>query len=382
MSFARYAPHLAASFCLAAAASAQATIVINSTLSSVTANVDVRVLQEQFTLDSVAPNLSSITRSVTGTVASVTSSALATAVQDDSFTVGAGGITLTRHASAVIDGYGYGTAQAIAALSINFTVTGQAETVGGQLIDGAFSAHRIAGAPASPSWVFGVGVAQIGAHLPGSMGTMTLQPGTYTGNTYSLVQQSNCFDGSVDSPCGFGGSDSSTMSLMFSNAVFGPGATQQNPLLPNAGATPPGGGMGFVGVHGGAWFDPPLAGGFDFKTTDGAKFTKILGFPTGFTGSFEVLADGSSLGFFGSNDALDFVGRLGHAVGSFSIRNIVPGVDPGSPTAFPMALDFDQELASFTMTPLSAVPEPANAALLLAGLWTFGLARRRRLRRA
>ena len=106
-----------------------------------------------------------------------------------------------------------------------------------------------------------------------------------------------------------------------------------------------------------------------------------MSFPTGFSAEFEVLVNNISLGFFNTDQSVNFTELLGHGVSSFAIRNITPGVDPASLTAFPIQLAFNNATASFTMTPVisgTTVPEPSTLMLLGAGAMVFGLSRQRR----
>jgi len=147
------------------------------------------------------------------------------------------------------------------------------------------------------------------------------------------------------------------------------GSTQDNPVLPDL--TLPGQ-FAFENVPSGLWYDPILANGYDFQTTDGSLFTSILDLPTGFSDRFTVTTDGNVLGEFGPGESVDF----GSGVSSFSISGINPGTDPNDNLAFPIQLAFDTSIASFTMTPV-VVPEPTSSLACLA-MGTVALARRRR----
>ena len=98
-----------------------------------------------------------------------------------------------------------------------------------------------------------------------------------------------------------------------------------------------------------------------------------MSLPTGFSAPFEVLAENTSLGFFGIDTSVNFLELLGHGVSAFTVRGITPGVDSTSPIAFPIQLDFDTETASFTMTPVvtpgngggNNVPDAGSTAMML-----------------
>jgi hypothetical protein len=126
-----------------------------------------------------------------------------------------------------------------------------------------------------------------------------------------------------------------------------------------------------IGVAG-CWFDPPPADGFVYQTDGNSRFTAITDFPTGFSQEFEVWSDGELVGTHGPGESVDFSGEPGGGVVEFTIRGIVPGVDPTDDLAFPLKLALDTAPASFTMTSLESqsVPSlgPTGLALLLLGL--------------
>ena len=134
----------------------------------------------------------------------------------------------------------------------------------------------------------------------------------------------------------------------------------------------------FIGVPPGGWFDPPIASGFDFTTTDGALFTKILDFPPGFSDPFTISVGGTVLGQYLPGQQVDFTSFPGGGISSFRVSGINPLADPDNPLSFPIQLDFNREAASFDMI---AIPEPSNvilAALGFIGLAALGWRRRKR----
>jgi hypothetical protein len=141
--------------------------------------------------------------------------------------------------------------------------------------------------------------------------------------------------------------------------IAGTGLTPTDPQLP---VITEKGTFTFADAVSGQWFDPPpTTGGFLYQMTSGALFTHILGFPSGFTNPFEVVVNGTVIGFFGPGDTVDFTSFPGGGVSSFEIFGIKPGVDPSQADAFPLQLTFNTTTANFTM---SAIPEPSSVILV------------------
>ncbi|MCA9135589.1 MAG: PEP-CTERM sorting domain-containing protein [Planctomycetales bacterium] len=172
----------------------------------------------------------------------------------------------------------------------------------------------------------------------------------------SVTKENSFIFGSVPS-----GSGSYDYTLAWSTQ----GGGQVDPTLPDF--IDGDGTLIFNDVISGLWYDPVAASGFEFATTDGSLFKSILDFPTGFLGDFTVNVDGVEIGRYRPGDAVDF----GAGVSSFSITGINPGFSVGDPRAFPIALEFDQSIASFTMTPITnnggVVPEPSSFAIFCVG---------------
>ena len=104
------------------------------------------------------------------------------------------------------------------------------------------------------------------------------------------------------------------------------------------------------------WFDPPLAGGFSFTAFDGTHFT-TLQMPVGLGSAAYTVSDGVDPPV---SVAAGGTYTFPAPVTSFTVTGILPGVDAGSSTAFPIALGLDQ-LGYFAMTPIP-VPESESAA--------------------
>lgn len=162
-----------------------------------------------------------------------------------------------------------------------------------------------------------------------------------------------------------------------------PGTAEDNPFLPDTYVPPDSdgnpGGWVFNNFPPRRWFDPPTAYGFQYQmTTPGALFTEVQ-FPTGFA-PLTLSSGGTTLGTtFGGGASYTFAGS---GVSEFTVTGINPLVDPALATAFPLWIDFNLPLASFTMTPLnitpSGVPEPGTWGLLAAGLSALVVIRRRK----
>jgi hypothetical protein len=134
----------------------------------------------------------------------------------------------------------------------------------------------------------------------------------------------------------------------------------------------------FDSAHSGLWYDPPVVYGYAFNMlTAGASFTQIMNFPSGpqFAG-LTVHAAGVDYGPFANPAGFS----LPAGISSFSITGINPRLDPNDPNfanEFPIQLAFSQEGVSFTMTALSASPEPSSFGLFCAGILALGIVRRK-----
>lgn len=148
-----------------------------------------------------------------------------------------------------------------------------------------------------------------------------------------------------------------------------PGATQQNPVLPSS--TNANGQFVFNNIPSGTWADPPNTYGFDYVGTSGTLFTQI-GLPTGFVDPFDVFIGSTFstlLGTFTGGSMVDFVTLGGAAQGQFRITGINPRFDSTlDPAGFPVQVFFSTATGSFTMLPLTDVPEPRTVGLLLIGV--------------
>lgn len=288
--------------------------------------------------------------------------------------------------------YGWGTTNL--QMQFSFSVVGQPETITGN-ISSLASAKQVEGVVSQVPLTSGLNIVSadpsryfsgaVWGSTVGSMNTLTLPIGNYFGwYGYGLnagMNDCNAIQHSGD--CVASAIRYIDYSLTFSNAVVGAGFDPLHPVMPVSvnSATHS---ANFVDAHSNQWFDPQVAGGYDFATTDGSHFTRITGLPAGFSLPFEVFYDGLSLGLFQSDSDVDFVALLGHGVSTFSIRGITPGVDPNSVEAFPIALAFDREGANFSMTAVdiidsAGVPEPGSFALVTVALFAL-LSRSRILR--
>lgn len=137
-----------------------------------------------------------------------------------------------------------------------------------------------------------------------------------------------------------------TVTLTTSMSCGLEGGQQSFPVTPQVGNQ-------FLNGASGAWFDPPLALGYDFQQTGASLFTDILTLPVGIDGDglFEVQVGAQSLGQFAEGSRVDFVQLLGNGVPSFRIVGIDPAIDAVD-GCFPVKLAFNTPTADFTMTPV------------------------------
>jgi hypothetical protein len=152
------------------------------------------------------------------------------------------------------------------------------------------------------------------------------------------------------------------------------GQSQSVPVLPEVLNT---GSFQFTDQPSGSWFDPPTAYGFHYIGTFGTQFASMT-FPTGFTGSL-LDSTNTLLDTFSGGGTYIFTAPAS----DFSITGLSPLVDPSSPTAFPLYLEFADQTGSFTMDPLyppsevtGSIPEPGSIALLAAGVLMLSILRR------
>jgi hypothetical protein len=124
----------------------------------------------------------------------------------------------------------------------------------------------------------------------------------------------------------------------------------------------------------GGYLDPAGTNAYTYQTLNGALFTSLGGFPTGFSSEFDVSSGGINYGLFGPGQTLTFPGA---GVTSFTITGINPAVDGSSPVAFPIEValneaDAQVEAIAFNQTTTST-PEPSSIVLCIAGLALIGL---------
>lgn len=270
--------------------------------------------------------------------------------------------SLSGHAEGGIGNYAaFVSQQALAYQFYNFDVVGLSETL---TVNVSVSLMNALG---SFSWAVN-GPTSFGTSSDGSW-QITLSPGSYQLVIASLTGQNQ--DSPLTQLVDYTGE------IGFSDLVIAPGALQSHPLVTGATSDYH---YHFDNAHSHQWLDPAPASAIQFQTTDGSLFNQIEGLPTGFDQPFEVSVNGVSLGFFDSNQSVNFTKLLGHGVSSFEISHIVPGVDPASQTAFPIQLAFNTDTANFTMTP---VPEPSSfviAAIAAVGFIGGVRGTKRRLR--
>jgi len=157
--------------------------------------------------------------------------------------------------------------------------------------------------------------------------------------------------------------------VRFSNLTPSPGWQHTFPVLKD-----PGSGhycYDFRDIPKATWVGSPAANEFSFQMIGNSLFTGIMGFPPGFTNQFEIVAAGASLGFFTTNQPVDFVGLIGNAIRSFDVRNIGPLVEGGISNTFAIMLNYDTPTADFVMIPypgLTVLSETnGNASVYFAG---------------
>jgi|GEM_PF-2089939 len=176
----------------------------------------------------------------------------------------------------------------------------------------------------------------------------------------------------------------------------GPGASQGNPHMPEAGNTHivddprvPGGTTTRFGFHGdfqgGAWFDPPLVPAFEYELTSGHNFT-ALALPVDIAGNttgnvYEVRIPNFSY-FMDADDGpktfAEMFGAAGAGIQKFWVKGIDVPVDSADPVAFPTFLQFDNVAGDPVTFSMTGVPEPTTMGLMLFG--AIGMFARKRRR--
>jgi murein DD-endopeptidase MepM/ murein hydrolase activator NlpD len=148
------------------------------------------------------------------------------------------------------------------------------------------------------------------------------------------------------------------------------GSTQDKPILPDVIDK---NSFIFKQVESGLWYDPPTNYGFEFEMLEDSLFTDIVNFPVGIDSDniFTVFANGQSLGEYSPGESVNFAALLGEGVSKFTIGDI-DSINPEDPTAFPIQLKFNTDVASFKMTSIvenKKIPEPSG----IIGLVVIGI---------
>ncbi len=164
-------------------------------------------------------------------------------------------------------------------------------------------------------------------------------------------------------------------SLPVTESSAPPGASQENPILPNDEQRLDGGGFRIV-ASSGVWVDPPTANGYRYTMLSDAVTFDGITLPTGF-GNMTVSTDAcGTLGSFQGGAHVAFCAADSREV---AVTDIVPTFDSEDLTAFPVKLAFrNGDVAEFTAVPIP-VPEPGTWAMIGLGLavLAFGVRERR-----
>jgi hypothetical protein len=221
-------------------------------------------------------------------------------------------------------------------------------------------------------------IAAFGASTSYSVMVITADPASDryvegTGDSVSKQEIENFSANSIVSgPAGIPGTfyesaDASAIANVQFTILYGPGATQGNPVGPTAAPTRATRGAAletFDAVYGGRWYASGLSDGFLYEALGGTIFTEVINLPNGFSGTVSIWSEGALLGQYQAGDFFRFEDILGHGVTSFSVLGIVPeaGVD-----SFPIQLGFDTEAGSFQQSALTTSPGAGRSAQLLLG---------------
>src|SRR5271157_123355 len=140
----------------------------------------------------------------------------------------------------------------------------------------------------------------------------------------------------------------------------GPGISASNPLYPDSSSFCGEGAPACIFLvyifELAAYFDPVTANTYIYQTLNGALFTSVGGFPSGFSSPFDVSSGGTNYGLFGPGETLTFPGG---GVSHFTISGISPSVNGSSPTAFPVELGVNTIGAQVEAIALTA-PQPIS----------------------
>lgn len=137
---------------------------------------------------------------------------------------------------------------------------------------------------------------------------------------------------------------------VIASIVFGEGATQANPIMPDV-SDDERGIYQFSSGASGSWFDPIVFENYLFSMDSNSFFTDILSFPTGFGANFGLYGFDDEdnvfdLGSFLFTDSVDFTHLVDADITSF----LVTGIEDDDDThQFPIQLGFSTSVADFSM---------------------------------